>query len=98
VRSLRIGIRHSAFAKARGLHLLKSRPAISRLIGTVDLSTDRWHQSGVSGFRHSGFPEAKKLRIVDSRSVKSRRDVACGTAIASGVQVEAYRSSGFGDS
>jgi hypothetical protein len=46
------------------------------LIGTVDLSADRWHESGASGFRHSGFPAAGTLesRIREPRNPEA--DVA----------------------
>jgi hypothetical protein len=45
-----------------------------------------------------GFQQQRKFCIADSRSAKSRSDVAGGTTTVSGVQVEAHRSSGFGDS
>jgi hypothetical protein len=58
----------------QGLHARRDREVRSPdLIGTVDPSADRWHESGASGFRHSGFPAARTL---ESRAREPRNPEA----------------------
>jgi hypothetical protein len=67
-----------------------------------DFPIAEWRTGGIGlrgfGVRRFGVLDVKESCIADPQSAKSRSDVACGTAIAGGIQVEAYRGSGFGDS
>jgi hypothetical protein len=72
----------------QGLHARRDREVRSPdLIGTVDLSADRWHESGASGFRHSGFPAAGTLESRTREPRNPEADVAAWAPIFSGVQV-----------
>jgi hypothetical protein len=89
----------SGFCEAKELRPVKSRPAIPRynhnrrFVGHA--SKDPLESGfGESGFGESGFSTSRNSCIADSRSAKSRSDMACGTAVASGVQVEAHRHIG----
>jgi hypothetical protein len=67
-----------------------------------DFPIAEWRTGGIGlrgfGVRRNGVLDVKESCIADLQSTKSRSDVACGTAIAGGIQVEAYRGLRLGDS